>query len=55
MDTATVANTIVEELQHKVADINLADDGRKAITIAEKEMPGLMAVSYTHLTLPTKA
>ena len=42
MDTATVANTIVEELQHKVADINLADDGRKAITIAEKEMPGLM-------------
>ena len=42
MDTATVANTIVEELQHKVADINLADDGRKAIAIAEKEMPGLM-------------
>ena len=42
MDTATVANTIVEELQHNVADINLADDGRKAITIAEKEMPGLM-------------
>jgi len=42
MDTATVANTIVEELQHKVADINLADDGYKAIAIAEKEMPGLM-------------
>ena len=42
MDTATVANTIVEELQHKVADINLAEDGRKAIAIAEKEMPGLM-------------
>jgi len=42
MDTATVANTIVEKLQHKVADINLADDGRKAIAIAEKEMPGLM-------------
>jgi len=42
MDTATVANTIVEELQHKVADINLADNGRKAIAIAEKEMPGLM-------------
>ncbi len=42
MDTATVANTIVEELQHKVADIDLADDGRKAIAIAEKEMPGLM-------------
>ena len=42
MDTATVTNTIVEELQHKVADINLANDGRKAIAIAEKEMPGLM-------------
>ena len=42
MDTATVASTIVEELQHKIADINLADDGRKAIAIAEKEMPGLM-------------
>ena len=42
MDTATVAKTIVEELQHKVADINLADNGRKAIAIAEKEMPGLM-------------
>ena len=42
MDTATVANTIVEESQHKVADINLANDGRKAIAIAEKEMPGLM-------------
>ena len=42
MDTATVANTIVEKLQHKVSDINLADDGRKAIAIAEKEMPGLM-------------
>ncbi len=42
MDTAIVANTIVEELKHKIADINLADDGRKAIAIAEKEMPGLM-------------
>jgi len=42
VDTATVANAIVEKLQHKVADINLANDGRKAIAIAEKEMPGLM-------------
>jgi len=42
VDTVTVANTIVENLQHKVADITLADDGRKAIAIAEKEMPGLM-------------
>ncbi len=29
---------------YKVADINLADWGRKEIEIAEKEMPGLMAV-----------
>jgi adenosylhomocysteinase len=29
---------------YKVADINLADWGRKEIVIAEKEMPGLMAL-----------
>ncbi|GBR73496.1 adenosylhomocysteinase [Candidatus Termititenax aidoneus] len=29
---------------YKVADLNLAEWGRKEITIAEKEMPGLMAV-----------
>ena len=31
-------------LKYKVADINLADFGRKEIEIAEKEMPGLMAI-----------
>ncbi|MCK9163652.1 MAG: adenosylhomocysteinase [Bacteroidales bacterium] len=31
-------------LKYKVADINLADFGRKEIDIAEKEMPGLMAL-----------
>jgi adenosylhomocysteinase len=31
-------------LQYKIADINLADWGRKEIEIAEKEMPGLMAI-----------
>lgn len=31
-------------LNYKVADINLADFGRKEIEIAEKEMPGLMAL-----------
>ena len=40
---------------YKVADIELSAFGRKEISLAEKEMPGLMAVSYTHLTLPTKA
>ena len=33
----------LETLDYKVADINLADFGRKEIEIAEKEMPGLMA------------
>jgi len=28
----------------KVKDISLADFGRKEISIAEKEMPGLMAI-----------
>ena len=31
-------------MEYKVADINLADFGRKEIEIAEKEMPGLMSV-----------
>lgn len=30
--------------KYKIKDINLADFGRKEITIAEKEMPGLMAL-----------
>lgn len=36
--------TMVESLPYKVKDINLADFGRKEIEIAEKEMPGLMAL-----------
>src|ERR1700755_3433612 len=32
------------ETDYKVADISLADFGRKEISIAEKEMPGLMAM-----------
>jgi adenosylhomocysteinase len=35
---------IWDNIPYKVADINLADWGRKEIEIAEKEMPGLMAV-----------
>ena len=34
----------IEKLKYKVADLNLADFGRKEIEIAEKEMPGLMAI-----------
>lgn len=40
MDTMTYKET----LPYKVADISLADFGRKEIEIAEKEMPGLMSI-----------
>jgi adenosylhomocysteinase len=33
-----------KQLKYKVADIKLAEFGRKEIDIAEKEMPGLMAI-----------
>ncbi len=35
--------TVAEVVDYKVADISLAEWGRKEIEIAEKEMPGLMA------------
>ena len=41
MSTATIPNATAE---YKVADMNLADWGRKEISIAEFEMPGLMAI-----------
>jgi adenosylhomocysteinase len=41
MATSTLEIT---ELKYKVADMSLADWGRKEITIAEQEMPGLMAI-----------
>ena len=31
-------------MQYKVKDISLAEYGRKEIEIAEKEMPGLLAI-----------
>src|SRR5205823_1348664 len=39
----TIANSKTKQ-DYKVADISLADFGRKEISIAEKEMPGLMAI-----------
>src|SRR5579862_7286562 len=47
MGTAT-ANRIATE--YKVADLALADWGRKEITIAEHEMPGLMAIRARYAT-----
>ena len=37
-------NVTAETLQYQVKDISLADFGRKEIEIAEKEMPGLLAI-----------
>lgn len=37
-------NVLIETLPYKVKDITLADWGRREIEIAEKEMPGLMAL-----------
>jgi adenosylhomocysteinase len=42
MSTKTITETKAND--YKVADISLADWGRKEISIAEKEMPGLMAI-----------
>ncbi len=40
----TMAVTVKSEVEYKVADISLAEFGRKEIDIAEKEMPGLMSL-----------
>jgi len=37
-------NVSVDVMQYQVKDISLADFGRKEIEIAEKEMPGLLAI-----------
>ena len=42
MSTKTIIETKAND--YKVADIGLAEWGRKEISIAEKEMPGLMAI-----------
>jgi adenosylhomocysteinase len=42
MATATIDKSVASE--YKVADISLAEFGRKEIDIAEQEMPGLMSI-----------
>jgi adenosylhomocysteinase len=45
MPTATLENSAAAKAHdYKVADISLADFGRKEIDIAEQEMPGLMSI-----------
>src|SRR2546422_7827162 len=43
MSTSTPVRTDTKQ-DHKIRDISLADWGRKEIAIAEKEMPGLIAI-----------
>ncbi|MBT7399426.1 MAG: adenosylhomocysteinase, partial [Hellea sp.] len=43
-------NTMITNSDYKVADISLADYGRKEIAIAETEMPALMALRKKYLT-----
>src|SRR4051812_8580153 len=43
MTTATKATATTEQ-DYKVADVSLAEFGRKEISIAKKEMPGLMSI-----------
>ncbi len=47
MSTATITNVATE---YKVADMSLADWGRKEISIAEFEMPGLMSIRKKYAT-----
>ncbi|MDX6767002.1 MAG: adenosylhomocysteinase [Candidatus Methylacidiphilales bacterium] len=45
---STTATTTAKTHDYKVADIGLADWGRKEIEIAEQEMPGLMSIRKKH-------
>src|SRR5580693_7980586 len=54
MSPATIDRTAAAP-SYKVADLSLADWGRKEITIAEHEMPGLMAIRRKYApNLPLK-
>src|SRR3954449_4277694 len=46
MSTTTTAPTKTND--YKVADLSLADFGRREISIAEQEMPGLMSLRKKH-------
>ena len=57
MATATIDQTEIKEgmaargrvaAEYRVADLGLAEFGRKEIDIAEKEMPGLMAIRHKY-------
>ncbi|MGI8820985.1 MAG: adenosylhomocysteinase [Chthoniobacterales bacterium] len=48
MPTTTAVPTKIKTNDYKVADISLADYGRREIDIAEQEMPGLMSIRKKH-------
>jgi adenosylhomocysteinase len=53
--SSTLAPAAKGALEHKVADLKLAEWGRKEILLAEQEMPGLMAVRQEYAaTQPLK-
>ena len=55
MAKAAAAQSAKKPTDHVVADLSLADWGRKEIAIAEHEMPGLMAIRRKHAkTQPLK-
>jgi adenosylhomocysteinase len=43
-----MSSAVLHEIDYKVADMALADWGRKEIRIAEHEMPGLMAIRHKY-------
>ena len=43
MSNSISTTTLVDLIPYKIKDIALSKDGRNAIEISEKEMPGLMA------------
>jgi adenosylhomocysteinase len=45
-----MSNSIIDNNDYKVADISLADFGRKEIELAEAEMPALMALRAKYNT-----
>ena len=45
-----MSNSIIDNNDYKVADISLADFGRKEIELAEAEMPALMSLRAKYNT-----
>ena len=48
MSTTVAAPSTKAGLEFRVADLGLAEWGRKEMTLAEQEMPGLMAVRHEY-------